>query len=99
MTPGWEVALIRPNIGGLTAAKGKVPTPRGPIIVDWTYSDSFILSLTLPKGMSARVELPMVGNSLEVFSGGQPVKVTRIGNRWVLDQDVKGTVMLEVRTK
>ena len=99
MTPGWEVALIRPNIGGLTAAKGKVPTPRGPIIVDWTYSDSFILSLTLPKGMSARVELPMVGDSLGVFSGGQPVKVTRIGNRWVLDQDIKGTVMLEVRTK
>ncbi len=67
--------------------------------MDWTYSDSFILSIRLPDGMGARVELPMVGNSSGVYCDGQPIKATRVGNRWVLDQDVKGTVMLEVRTK
>jgi alpha-L-rhamnosidase len=99
LTPGWETALIRPNIGGLTSAKGKVPTPRGAILIDWKNSDPFTFSLTLPKGMRARVELPMIGNSASVFSDGQPVKATRIGNRWVLDQNVKGSVMLEVRKK
>ncbi|RKX47265.1 MAG: alpha-L-rhamnosidase [Verrucomicrobia bacterium] len=97
LTPGWETARIRPSTGGLAFAKGKVPTPRGPIFIDWKNSDTFSLSLTLPKGMAARVELPMVGISSGVFSEGDSIKATRVGNRWVFDHEVEGTVSFEVR--
>ena len=97
LTPGWETALIRPSIGGLAFAKGKVPTPRGPIFVEWNNSDIFVLSVKLPEGMGARVELPMGGNASSVFCDGRPIKVTRVGNRWVVDGIVKGTANFEVR--
>ncbi len=97
LTPGWETALIRPHTGGLAAAKGKVPTPRGPIFIDWKNSDTFSLSLTLPEGMAARVELPMIGSSSRVLGNGRPVEATRKGRRWVLEEEIKGTIMLELK--
>ena len=33
--PGWTVATIRPCTGGLKFARGRVPTPQGPIEIDW----------------------------------------------------------------
>jgi alpha-L-rhamnosidase len=59
--------LIRPCSGRLAFAKGKIPTPLGPIMIDWKASDSFLLSLTLPKGMGARVELPAKESSVGIF--------------------------------
>ena len=35
LAAGWKRAVIRPNPGHLSAASGKVPTPRGPVMVDW----------------------------------------------------------------
>ncbi len=99
LTPGWETALIRPSTGGLAFAKGKVPTPRGPIFIDWGKSDTFTLSVTLPEGMGARVELPMVGTSSGVFRDGRPIKAKRAGDRWVVDGEAKGTAIFEVRRK
>jgi alpha-L-rhamnosidase len=99
LTPGWGTALIRPNTGGLSAAKGKVPTPHGPIFIEWKKSDTFSLSLALPEGMGARVELPILGTSSAVFCDERPVKATRAGNRWVLDQEVAGSETFEVRIK
>jgi alpha-L-rhamnosidase len=99
LTPGWETARIFPRIGNLSYAKGKVPTPRGPIRIDWKSSDTFTLSLTLPEGMHAQVVLPNIGKSAGVYSDGRRIKATRVGNRWVLDQPVKGTVNFEVRQK
>ena len=56
-TAGWSRTIIRPCPGGLKFARGKVPTPRGPIEVDWKNDSTFTLSLTLPEGMTAKVEV------------------------------------------
>jgi hypothetical protein len=95
--PGWRRAAIRPNSGTLKFAGGKIPTPRGPLLVSWNNNGTFKLSLTLPKGMTAQVQLPAAVGSTGVFSGGRPVKATRSGNWWLLDKDVGGTSEIEVR--
>src|SRR6056297_806683 len=45
-TPGWTTATIRPCPGDLKFARGKVPTPNGPIKVDWANEEIFRLSLS-----------------------------------------------------
>jgi alpha-L-rhamnosidase len=95
--PGWSRAAIRPNPGTLKSAEGKVPTPRGPILVSWHNDTAFKLSLTLPPNMTARVQLPAVGNSTGVFISGQPVEARRSGGWWMLEKDVSGTSVIEVR--
>jgi alpha-L-rhamnosidase len=97
LAPGWRRAMIRPHPGALTRAAGKVPTPRGPITVDWMRGARFTLSLGLPPGVVARVELPAHEGSRGVWAGGTPAKAHRAGGRWVLDADAEGTVTVEVR--
>jgi hypothetical protein len=96
LTPGWGSALIRPHPGDLQFAKGKLPTPRGPILIDWKRGAAFTLSLTLPEGTTARVELPVAGDAGQVYANGKRVAATRKGDRWGVEQ-VTGTVTLEVR--
>ena len=97
LAPGWTQALVKPHPGSLASASGKIPTPRGPILVDWKRGDTFTLSLTLPKGMTARVELPATDTSTGVFRGKQSVAARRAGGHWVLDEPVADKVNLEVR--
>jgi len=97
LTPGWSRARIRPNPGNLSFASGKIPTPRGPVLVSWKNGPAFTLSLTLPTDMTAQVELPATAAAQRVFSGGQPVSVHRVSSRWVLDKPVSGQAQLEVR--
>jgi hypothetical protein len=97
LSPGWMRAIVRPNPGTLKNADGKVPTPRGPILVRWENGDAFKLSLTLPPGMSAQVQIPADKNSKGVFVGGKPVAAHRDGQRWTLDQDITGEVSIEAR--
>jgi hypothetical protein len=89
--------LIRPCPGPLSTAKGKVPTPRGPIGIEWQRGESFNLRLALPEGMRARVELPASGDASEVVCDGKAVAATRHGGHWRLDEPVSGEVELELR--
>jgi hypothetical protein len=97
LTPHWTRAVIQPNPGQLKSAEGKVPTPLGPILVRWESGDAFKLSLTLPPGMSAQVQLPAGKNSTGVFLAGQPIPAHRDGPWWILDKDVTGTASIEAR--
>ena len=97
LTPGWTRAIIRPNPGTLKSADGKIPTPRGSVLVRWENGDAFKLSLTLPPGMSAQVQIPAGNNSTGVFVGGKPVAAHRDGPWWILDQGVTGEVSIETR--
>jgi len=97
LTPGWGRALIQPHPGNLTSAEGKMPTPRGELSVSWKRDKNFTLTVTLPSGMTARVELPALEGSKEVRVGGAPVQAHRDGLRWVLDKDVTGTDTIEER--
>lgn len=95
--PGWTTATIRPCPGELKFASGKVPTPKGPVEIAWSNEESFDLSLSLPEGMSAVVELPADNDSAGVFVNGHPIPATKLLNRWVLDDEVRGTVRLKVK--
>ncbi|MEY4385857.1 MAG: hypothetical protein RLY20_1140 [Verrucomicrobiota bacterium] len=97
LAPGWNQALIQPNPGALTSASGKVPTPRGPITIKWQRGETFTLSLALPKGMTARVELPAPEKSTGVFAGDRELAARHVNARWILDQPVAGQMTLEVR--
>ena len=97
LAPGWGRARIRPNPGALTRAAGTIPTPRGPIQIAWAGGDRFSLTLTVPAGMTARVELPAPAGSRGVFSGGTAVRARRVASHWLLENDVTGVVTLEVR--
>lgn len=97
LVPGWKKAIISPNPGYLEFAKGKVPTPQGPILIDWKNADSFEISITLPEGMPAKVSLPASLDSKTVSVNGKPAKATRENSRWVLEDEITGTAEIEVR--
>jgi hypothetical protein len=97
LAPGWAKARIRPHPGKLAFARGKIPTPRGPITVEWENRSSFRMKLSLPDGMPAAVELPAPRASTGVAVNGAPAKARRVGSRWVLDEEVAGTAEIEVK--
>jgi len=98
LEPGWKTARIVPSIANLKFAKGKVPTPRGPIFIDWQRDDTlFSISITLPDGMLAKVELPAMEGTTGVHQADRPVKARKIRRRWVLDVPVSGRTEFEVR--
>jgi alpha-L-rhamnosidase len=94
---GWARAIVCPRPGQLTFARGKMPTPRGPILVDWKRGETFSLSLELPEGVTARVHLPAAKGSEGVFVAGKRVGATRKGDRWILAEDVADNIELEVK--
>jgi hypothetical protein len=95
-TAGWSDAIIRPCPGDLQFARGQVPTPRGPIEIDWKKDSTFTLSLALPEGMSAQVELPAANGTTGVSVDGKSAEATKTENRWILKDKVSGAVNIEV---
>ena len=78
-TGGFARVSIVPHLGGLKWASGRVPTPRGNIVlhVDRTRSTTESLTLTLPPGVGALVGV--VGRSVTV--NGTVVRPVRRGDR------------------
>ena len=96
LTAGWKQARIRPQTGTLSFAKGKIPTPLGPITVDWENRSSFQMKLSLPDGMTARLELPASPSSKGVSINGKSASAKRVGSRWIVDGMVSGAVTVQV---
>jgi hypothetical protein len=97
LTPGWEVARIEPHPAGLTFAKGHVPTSHGAISISWQYEDDFIINVTLPKNMTAKVSLPAENENQKVFYNGEAIDAIYENGRLVLKEEIRGTVTLGVR--
>ena len=95
--PGWSEAKIQPHSVGLRFASGTVPTPRGTIRVSWKVAPKFTLSAALPQGMEAKVRLPAAEGSRGVWVDGHATMAHREGAWWVLDNDVRGRISMEVR--
>lgn len=95
LVAGWSRAAIQPNPGSLKSANGKIPTPRGPILIRWENAASFKLSLQLPAGISAQVRIPATEKSTGVLMAGQPARARRDGAWWLLESDVTGTTVIE----
>ena len=97
LTPSWRRALIQPHTGTLTSVEGQMPTPRGELSMGWKRDKNFTLTLTLPAGMTAKVELPALEGLSEVWVGGARVKAHREGQWWALEEDLSGTATIEER--
>lgn len=93
---GWATARISPHPSGLKSAKGKIPTPRGPVSIAWTQQDSYVLSLNLPDGMKAMVDLPSISLSSRVLVNGAGVKILKVGNRLTVSEPVSGKIEFTV---
>ena len=96
LTAGWSRAVIRPCPGSLKYARGTIPTPRGSILIDWKNESAFQMSVRMPEGMAARIEIPAGEHSAGVAVNGQRVNAQRVGPRWVLTEDVSGSVEIAV---
>lgn len=95
--PGWRSARISPRTGGLRHARGKVPTPRGPIHIEWKDGESFTLKATLPEGVSAAVDLPAGDRRGSLRVNGKPAPSHRDGDRLVIDEPLEGDLVVELK--
>ena len=96
--------LIEPRLGNLTYARGKVVTPYGTVSADWQKGKipaSLSFNIELPKGVSGELRLPVLQPGLTVEVNGRKVLDNgklrkgvegRIEGRWLLVNNVKGTV-------
>ena len=87
--PGFRAASIRPDLAGLTWARGSVPTPAGLISVDYKSSASgpgLSAQIDLPRGITARVSMPICAGANSVVLNGQPRtgEVVESGTRTVV---------------
>jgi len=58
LEPGFKTFRIAPQTAGLTHAKGKVPTPHGPIEVSWKIEGGkCILEFSFPEGTAPEVTM------------------------------------------
>jgi hypothetical protein len=74
--------LVQPHPGNLAFCGATVPTPRGPIGVEWERGgNAFTLALSLPPGLVASVQLPASG-AARVSVDGQEARGIRSG-RWL----------------
>jgi alpha-L-rhamnosidase len=94
MVAGWKRALIKPHLGNLTFARGKVPTPLGAVTIESKRTKSFTMSVNLPKGMTAHVELPTQPNATGVLVNGKPVPATQRDGWWILTNDISGSAKI-----
>ncbi|VUC26105.1 unnamed protein product [Clonostachys rosea] len=70
-SPGYATISVKPYVpSSLSSAKGTVTTVRGKVESAWSKSSdgSFILSLTVPTGATARLSLP-VSSGQSVYEG------------------------------
>jgi hypothetical protein len=75
LSAGFDQVLIQPQPGALRSAAAKVPTCRGPIQISFENEpgQDFILRVTIPENMTARVGLPDdEGTSVRMIVDGKP---------------------------
>lgn len=97
LTPGWGQTRIRPHLSGLSAARGKVPTARGAITVEWKKDSTFSCKVCLPKDVRAQLELPATPSSTGVFLNNRPIAAQRVESRWIVRDRVSGSFSCEVK--
>ncbi|CCF84202.1 alpha-L-rhamnosidase-related protein [Nitrolancea hollandica] len=72
--PGYTRFDVIPHTGDLAWAKGRVPTPLGPIEVSWERTArDFTETLSVPAGAQARAGIPISGTGVTISVNGEPV--------------------------
>lgn len=73
LAPGYATIEVAPQPGDLDWARGRVPTPHGPVDVSWRrVGAGFDMDLDVPEGTTARVSLPVSGGNPLVLVNNQP---------------------------
>jgi alpha-L-rhamnosidase len=75
LEPGFKRFRVRPQTGGLEQAKLKMPTPKGPVVLELKGKDTTTWSakLTVPAGTAAEFHLPHSGKPL-LFAADKAVE-------------------------
>jgi hypothetical protein len=68
--PGFSTWTLRPQPGGVQWAQGEVPTPHGPIKVSWEQGSTLRLTVEVPRGTTAQLQLPLTAGNAR---GGETV--------------------------
>lgn len=70
--PGYKQWLIEPQPGDLSWAEGTVPTPYGPIKVEWEkHGNGFVLEVTVPNGTRGTIGVPTRGGGPSLTDNGR----------------------------
>lgn len=70
MEPGFSKIMIRPHIGKLVWAEGKVPTTRGPVRVKIEQApNQFQITVEIPPHTTAKIGMPAVRNGTVSLDG------------------------------
>ena len=71
-SPGYATWEVRPHTGSVRWAKGQLPTPHGPLGVEWAREGAtFTVTVRVPRGTRGSVALPTDGHRVTVRSGGR----------------------------
>jgi len=65
--------------------------------MDWTHDGNLRLTLELPDGIDASIDVPATGDDAQVYVDGGRVDAERVGERLVLDGSYRGDVVVEVK--
>jgi alpha-L-rhamnosidase len=75
VSPGYKTWLIEPQAGDLSWAKGRVPTPYGPITVRWDKDRNGLkLKVFVPAGTSGTVGLPASSGGASLTDNDRPAQ-------------------------
>jgi hypothetical protein len=93
LEPGFGKALVRPMPGPLERAESTIPTIRGPVQISLENSPGkpFLLHVSLPVNMTARVEIPLPGGEGGVTLDGKPIQAQVINGDAVIEDVGSGT--------
>ncbi|WP_335981921.1 alpha-L-rhamnosidase-related protein [Streptomyces sp. CA2R106] len=71
--PGFTTWSVRPRPGSVAWARGQLPTPHGPLGVDWRHpgQGAFALTLRVPGGTRGSVAVPTDGKAVSVRVDGK----------------------------
>jgi hypothetical protein len=97
-SPGFTSALIKPEIGKLTQAEIRVPTALGSIYEKITQDENnYQVDLELPKGMKARVELPVFQKGIGSLQiAGTSISPTLKNGKWVFE-NIQGKIQVTLK--
>jgi alpha-L-rhamnosidase len=86
LEPGYQKALIEPQLCDLIWVEGKMPTPMGTIgLHAERETDKFVLRVNLPAGVPAQVRLPAGKKRSPSVSGTAASSYRQEGDQWILE--------------
>jgi alpha-L-rhamnosidase len=102
LEPGYAKILIAPQPGALEWARGKVPTPHGPVMVNVKTTGVFHLEVAIPPRTQGRIQLSeaRLGDAAsrkKVILDGKAVQVKIEGGKYTTADLASGHHTLEVR--